>query len=157
MSSSSDYLRTLVVLRLDAYRDERVPLLALYGAITFCNIDYLRTHPATPLLYRSGIVYAREAALDRQAEIVRDIPSLLRDGWGDCDDLACWRAAELVVRHGRRAQPVMIPGGRAARWHVVVRDLETGRMHDPSAKLGMRAPKGDPKHGTRQTMHSATF
>lgn len=151
------YVKTLVVHRLDAYPDVRVPLLALYAAMQTANEAYLRAHPSTPPLLRSGVVYARESAVAEPGEVLRDIPSVRRDGWGDCDDLACWRAAELVVRAGRRAQVVLIPGGRAARYHAVVYCPDTRRIHDPSAKLGMRERSDHPHHRTRRTVHGTVF
>jgi hypothetical protein len=157
--SEARYIRTLVVQRLDAYPDARVPLLALYCAMTAANLAYLRAHPNTPLLMRSGVVYAREAALDGPAEVLRDIPAILRDGWGDCDDLACWHAAELRHR-GHAATPWIVPGGRAARFHVIVRVRDAAgrwRMSDPSAALGMHDRTGDPRHGYRRTQHGVTY
>lgn len=46
-----------------------------------------------PLLYKSGVEYQREPWTDH--EEFADMATVLRRGWGDCDDLAAWRAAEL--------------------------------------------------------------
>ncbi len=46
-----------------------------------------------PLLYKSGVEYEREPWTDH--EEFADAATVLRRGWGDCDDLAAWRAAEL--------------------------------------------------------------
>jgi len=154
--SGARYLRTLLVHDLQSYRDERVPLMFLYGAMTATNAAWLAQHPEAPYLLRSGVVYARETALDGPAEVLRDIPSVMRDGWGDCDDLACWAAAELQVRARVMAWPWLVSGGSAAKWHVVVREVRSGRLHDPSASLGMRN-KHHPRHGKRRTQHGMTF
>lgn len=153
--SGSRYLRSLLVHDLPSYQDERVPLLLLYYAMTATNCYWLATHPSAPMLLRSGVTYARETALDGPAEVLRDIPSIIRDGWGDCDDLACWAAAELTVRGRIKAWPTLVPGGAAARWHVVVKDAQ-GRLHDPSAALGMR-DKRTAANGRRRTQHGVTF
>lgn len=153
--SGARYLRSLVVHDLESYSDPRVPLQLLYMAMTATNACWLAQHPEAPYLLKSGVVYARETALDGPAEVLRDIPSIMRDGWGDCDDLACWAAAELTVRGRIRAWPTMISGGTAARWHVVVRD-STGKIHDPSAALGMR-DKRTAANGRRRTQHGITF
>jgi hypothetical protein len=66
------------------------------------------------------------------------LPStVIERGWGDCDDLAPWLAAELRAT-GRD------PGARAVayrsaprRWHAVVRTSD-GRTLDPSVWAGMR-------------------
>ena len=44
-----------------------------------------------PPLYRSGLHYEREPP---GQEVWPDIPRIIEAGWGDCEDLACWRAAE---------------------------------------------------------------
>ncbi len=58
----------------------------------------------------------------------------------NCEDLACWRAAELRVRHGIKAQPTFTwkqrPNG-GYLYHIQVQ-LPDGRKEDPSRVLGMR-------------------
>jgi len=102
------------------------------------DLAWLLSH-RTPHLYSSGVRYAREpwsAAIEEFASV----PVVLSRGWGDCDDLACWRAAELTAA-GELAEPYVYetPTSRvdARRWHVIVRTA-TGRVEDPSAVLGMR-------------------
>jgi len=60
-------------------------------------------------------------------------------GWGDCDDLAPWLAAEMRAQ-GVNAIPRVYKSGKD-RWHVVVED-EDGRILDPSrwAGMGKRGP-----------------
>src|SRR5215471_21158222 len=65
------------------------------------DVLYLRAHPETPLLYKSGVRYAEEP---RGQEDWQDVPTTLRMGQGDCEDVACWRAAEIVVRQGIQAR-----------------------------------------------------
>ncbi len=58
----------------------------------------------------------------------------------NCEDLACWRAAELRVREGILAEPTFIwklrPNG-GYLYHILVR-YPDGRIEDPSRTLGMR-------------------
>lgn len=58
----------------------------------------------------------------------------------NCEDLACWRAAELRVRYGVLAEPTFIwklrPKG-GYLYHILVK-LPDGRIEDPSRTLGMR-------------------
>jgi hypothetical protein len=109
------------------------------------NVLYLRAHPTTPRLYQSGVVYRREPrGCDDTAcreERWCTIPVTLGQGWGDCDDLAPWRSAELEVRERVPARPrvVRVPSARGRRWHVVVEHGD-GRLEDPSAALGMGEP-----------------
>jgi len=68
-------------------------------------------------------------------------PEVLRRGWGDCDDLAAWLAAQM--RHeGEDARAVAIKSG-PTRYHAVV-EREDGQILDPSrwAGMGQKQPKG---------------
>lgn len=58
----------------------------------------------------------------------------------NCEDLACWRAAELRVRHNIMAEPTFIWKLRANGgylYHILVK-YPDGRIEDPSRTLGMR-------------------
>jgi hypothetical protein len=130
--------------RVDLFRseNERVAservMLALLAGLCLQNMNFLKSHPDAPLLYKSGVRYKREA---RGQEVWQDIPNLLRSGYGDCEDLACWRVAELRVRRRVRAMPNLTfrKIGPLFRYHVTVR-YPNGQVEDPSLKLGMRGP-----------------
>ena len=86
----------------------------------------------TPL-YESDVVYLREPP--GTTEEFADALTALRRGWGDCDDLAAWRCAEL------RHQGVPATLSFRARYrprgllvHCVVRHPD-GRREDPSKAL----------------------
>ena len=100
------------------------------------DVDYLRSNPGAPLLYESGVRYQEEPP---GAEDWQNVPITLELGWGDCEDLACWRVAELIVR-GIAASPFVtrqeLEDGRSL-YHVMVR-LPDGRVEDPSRQLGMQ-------------------
>jgi hypothetical protein len=93
----------------------------------------------TPLLYDSGVVYQPEPWIGT-IESFDTIPVVLARKWGDCDDLAAWRAAELFVL-GIKAHPIVVetPTSRAGnrRWHCLVHHVSKG-VEDPSVKLGMK-------------------
>jgi hypothetical protein len=113
---------------------------------------YLLEHPECPLLYDSGVRYVEEPD---GAEDWQDIPTCLRMGFADCEDLACWRAAELVVRFGIDARPDFTKttmGGGRMLYHIIVRlpdgvELPDGQVtatiggvswhEDPSRMTGM--------------------
>ncbi|MCC6215937.1 MAG: hypothetical protein IT376_13815 [Polyangiaceae bacterium] len=107
----------------------------LLSALFEIDLAYLRAHLGTPRIYRAGVRYRVEPV---GREHWRDVPTVLASGEGDCEDLACWRAAELCVRDGVAAVPAYTwrrePGYRV--YHVVVR-LPGGGVEDPSARLGM--------------------
>jgi len=89
-----------------------------------------------PPLYQSGIRYEVEEG----EEIWMDVPTLIDAGYGDCEDLACYRIAELR-NGGHRASPYVtfrqIDG--AFRYHALVHRYDNGRhwIEDPSKRLGM--------------------
>ena len=87
-----------------------------------------------PSVYGS-VRYERE--LDG-SEVWASTPALFSRGYGDCEDLACDRAAELVTRGIPAVAALQHEGrvGAVEQWHVVVA-RESG-IEDPSATLGMK-------------------
>lgn len=112
-------------------------LTVMLAALCKVDCEYLRAHPEVPLLYKSGVRYEEEPP---GQEDWQDVPTTLKLKVGDCEDLACWRAAELQVRFGIKAMPVFIwkvrPSG-GYLYHIQVK-LPDGRVEDPSRALGMR-------------------
>lgn len=89
----------------DRVRSEQSLLLLMEA---MCAIDLLHLRQRRyPKLYESGVVYRRE---DR-TENWLDIPHVIKAGWGDCEDLAFWRVAEL--RHQK------IKAAPFAKWRRV--------------------------------------
>lgn len=58
------------------------------------NVVFLTMHRNVPSLYRSGVYYQEEPF---GLEDFFDVPTILKQGHADCEDLAAWRAAELKV------------------------------------------------------------
>lgn len=116
--------------------DNQVAINALLRALVICDEVWLRQHPECPLLYESGVRYVEEPPLE---EWFADIPTVLTRGFGDCDDLAAWRCAELRVRFHTPAEVYTLrqvsPEG-ATLYHVQVTSPLTG-AEDPSSMLGM--------------------
>lgn len=114
---------------------ERV-LATLLGALTTANVLYLRSRAGVPPLYRAGVRYRAERY---PREEWKGLGVVHEDGEGDCEDLACARAAELIVR-GHAARPVFRWRrlGRLSIYHIVVRHPD-GSIEDPSLVLGMGA------------------
>lgn len=101
------------------------------------NQQYLRMHPQTPLLYQSGVRYQNEPAGQGYEDFAL-IPAILERGWGDCDDLAPYRVAELRERFGEAAT-IRIEWKKTRNgklYHILVRRGD-GRIEDPSRMLGM--------------------
>lgn len=148
-------------------------LLWLLEILAVQNASYLKKHPKTPKLYKSGVKYLLPEQM-RQAEVpqvevirdafthlgidepvitgalddlsqmcggrehFRDIPRIMDNGGGDCDNLSSWRVAEL--RHaGINAAPYITCRARpdgGMTYHALVR-WPDGTSEDPSLLLGM--------------------
>ena len=108
----------------------------LLDALTRIDLLYLRKHPNTPSIYDAGVWYCEEPP---GQEDWQDVPTCLRMGACDCDDLAPWRAAELQAR-GVRARAVVFgkPREDGAMLYHVQTELPGGRIEDPSVIKGMR-------------------
>jgi len=137
----------------DHARSQRA-LLWLLEALCRIDRELLQQRPYPPL-YDAGVRYIREEGTEEWL----DIPHVLTAGGGDCEDLACWRVAEIweaggiarpyvryrlidgqfhyhvLVQHYRRETQ------RTADGRVVSRLVPT-KKEDPSRRLGMgrRAP-----------------
>jgi hypothetical protein len=106
-------------------------------ALTAWNIRAMQAK-AIPGIYEAGVVYKREPicrtnGVEHICEEWLTAHEVLARGWGDCDDLGPYRAADLRLQ-GELAQA--IPRPSAAGWHIVVRRGD-GSIDDPSARLGM--------------------
>lgn len=112
-------------------------LCALLEALTRINVEIMRSTPVPPL-YQAGVRYQREP-ICRYCEEWRDCLEVIHQGGGDCEDLACYLAAEYQVR-GIAARPfIRTPralGSRVLLYHIQVA-LPGGRIEDPSMRLGM--------------------
>jgi len=112
---------------------------ALMFGLVQANRIFLEYYPGTPALYDSPVLYRME----QMTEQWQDIPTILRVGYGDCEDLACWRCAEL--RHGGIAAMPYITWREDSQnpgrmiYHALVK-WPNGLIEDPSRALGMRHP-----------------
>lgn len=114
----------------DEFLRSRGALLHLLEALVRINEAFLRENArTTPSLYGSRVIYKREP----NTEVWKDIPTVLAAGWGDCEDLASWRCAELRFA-GIAARPYI--KWRKKQHHALVL-LPDGRVEDPSLALGM--------------------
>lgn len=117
-------------------------LAVLLIALVAANCIYLREHPDAPELYESGARYVREAP---GVEKWKGIRRIVEDGFADCEDLACYRAAWAIIRQGRSGTHVTF-SGREIRpgfrmYHIFVQ-YPDGTTEDPSARLGMYDTEG---------------
>jgi hypothetical protein len=105
-------------------------LAAMLEGLVLVNVALLDLNPLPPL-YRSGVSYEREKGTENWLTCAQ----VFARNAGDCEDLCCWRAAELR-RAGDDAEVIVIRGG-VDLWHVLVQ-REDGTLEDPSRILGMK-------------------
>lgn len=98
----------------------------------------LRAGEPFPLLYDSGVVYQREPP---GSEVWQTPYHAMGTRGADCEDLSCWRSAELWAQGETDARPTVKRISPRLR-HILVRRAD-GTIEDPSLILGMhkrRAP-----------------
>lgn len=116
-------------------------ILWLCEALAAIDKTWIEAYPQTPPLYQAPVKYHFDPA---RPDAWKDIPTIIKDGHGDCEDLACWRVAELRAS-GIPARPYIKwrRGSKGMIYHVVAWHPD-GRIEDPSLALGMRGPS--PRH-----------
>lgn len=113
---------------MDPVSPQRIDAL-LEGLVRLAGVD-LANNPQLPPLYSGAVRYRREKP-DKWLT-----PSdVFAQGYGDCEDLAAWRCAEIRSQGGQCSAVAYRTGRRM--WHVVVRHSD-GRIEDPSKRLGMK-------------------
>jgi len=120
----------------DAVATIHVPTSAAFyeaaiEGLTRLNVEMLSVADFPPI-YESGVGYRKEAE-----DTWRHADDVFCSGWGDCEDLAAWRAAELRVSGEDPAARVYVYRSGPLRFHAVVA-RGSGRIEDPSLILGMR-------------------
>jgi len=102
-------------------------------------MDYLEMYPQTPDLYNSGVRYHQLVMPNGDDDDWQDIPTIRRFGYGDCEDLACWRVAELIVKYGIKAEPLVVwkEGADGSELYHILVGRPDGIVEDPSKQLGM--------------------
>ena len=114
-------------------------IAALQGLVAL-NLCILRHAKAkgrpVPPIYSAGVHWQPDREKGKPAETWDSILVVRRRGYGDCEDLASWRAAELQLQ-GIAARAVVVRSSTpGVAWHAVVR-LPNGEIEDPSRRLGM--------------------
>lgn len=125
----------------------RARMLPALEALTSLNEELAEEHEqetgtAVRPLYSTGVRYKAEPPGVEDWDSFRIV---YPRGWGDCEDLACIRAAELrrAGEPSARADTYrsrVRPDGTAV-WHAVVVRGD-GTLEDPSALLGMPTHRG---------------
>ncbi len=87
-----------------------------------------------PRLYKSGVRYRRERPGYEKWDTWDRV---LRRGYGDCEDLAAWRVAELHLSGQDPGARAIVKRTGRRTLHALVRRGD-GTLEDPSQRLGMR-------------------
>lgn len=107
----------------------------LHGLVLYDRV-LLRKKIVPPIYdaFMNGDIEFRSEPWAGKYEEFADALTCIRRGWGDCDDLAPWRVAELNEQ-GERAGLKIYWRGRG--FHVEVRRAD-GTVEDVARFLGMR-------------------
>jgi hypothetical protein len=124
--------------------EQTIPLALslLLDSLTRWNVETMCLAKAAgfriPPLYSGIVRYIEEDYTSEHPEDWLDWIEVLRQGGGDCEDLACYRAAELRVS-GETARAMFhrrpLRDGRTL-FHIFVQ-RGSGALEDPSRILGM--------------------
>lgn len=104
----------------------------LLGAHVSASVEDLRRIGGRSL-YRAGVRYRVEAPGRERWQLPSETDAI---GYGDCEDLATWRAAELRYTGEDPGASVVTYQSAPNVRHAIVR-RGNGRTEDPSRKLGM--------------------
>lgn len=121
-------MRIVVEIPSELKSDPRVVAMITRGflqGVIACNRLLIRRRLVPPL-YESGVVYKPEPWAGRFEEFA-DALTCYRRGWGDCDDLTAWRAAE-IQENGGMAWPKVY-------WRDFVKDGEDYRMFHGEVRI----------------------
>lgn len=117
-------------------QDRKAALDAALESVTRSNTPMIRSGkipPAAAAIRASKVEWRPEPPGDEHF----DLPStMLRRGWGDCDDLAPWHAASLRASGTDPGARAVVRKSGPQRWHAVVQRSD-GSIEDPSKAAGM--------------------
>jgi hypothetical protein len=136
----------MMKLRIPIQRVSRALMVPALEALTSINEELLSSG-RFPLLYQAGVRYQNEPPGQEDWD---PADRVIMRGWGDCEDLAAWRAAELRLageddaRADTYVSRVRPDGSRV--WHAITVRGD-GTVEDPSVILGMRRHRGHARHG----------
>lgn len=124
----------------DGERDMAFHLKAILESLSAVWARLMKAYPLPPL-YQAGIRYREEPNLGSGLEEVAMPWRCYKRRWGDCDDLVCYRVAELRAR-GEQATVQVLRRRGTRNFHVTVRRA-SGAVEDPAVRCG--APPPNPR------------
>jgi hypothetical protein len=129
----------------DANEDEKEAILnAALESVTLADQAQLaRGLPTAAEAIARGVRWKPEPPGDEHFDLAGTV---LRRGWGDCDDLAPWHAASLRMSGEDPEAMAFVRRSGPNRWHAVVQ-RSNGQVDDPSRAAGMGVVGGDEYRG----------
>jgi hypothetical protein len=115
---------------------------AALDGLTRVNEVLMRRDPSIPPLYATGARWELRPE-DPSENRWRYADEVAAEGWGDCQALACYRAAELRVSGEDPGAHVRVYPTGKNKYHAVVA-RSNGFVEDPSVALGMIPFPGAP-------------
>jgi hypothetical protein len=125
----------------DANDDEKEAILnAALESVTQADMSQLaRGLPTAEEAIRAGVRWRPEPPGDEHFDLAGTV---LKRGWGDCDDLAPYHAASLRLTGEDPEALAIVRRSGPNRWHAIVRRSD-GSIDDPSRAAGMGSVGGD--------------
>jgi hypothetical protein len=117
-------------------QDRKAALDAALESVVRSNVPMIRSGkvPTAASAIKSGKV---EWQPEPPGDEHFDLPStMLKRGWGDCDDLAPWHCASLRASGVDPGATAVVKKSGPQRWHAVVKRSD-GSIEDPSKAAGM--------------------
>jgi hypothetical protein len=116
-------------------------------AVTRLNEDLISSGQAPPFAkaIQDGVRWAPEPPGQESFDHALTVH---KRGWGDCDDLAPYRAADLRVTGTDPGAHAVVYKSGPHMWHAVVKRSD-GSYEDPSQTAGMRVRPGSAAEGIR--------
>lgn len=125
----------------DANEDEKEAILnAALESVTRADESLLaRGLPTAREAIARGVRWRAEPPGDEHFDLASTV---LKRGWGDCDDLAPYHAASLRITGEDPEAYAFVRRSGPNRWHAVVQ-RSSGDIEDPSKAAGMGSVGGD--------------
>lgn len=117
-------------------QDRKAALDAALESVTRSNTPLIRSGkipPAAAAIRAGKVEWRPEPPGDEHFDLPQ---TMLRRGWGDCDDLAPWHAATLRASGTDPGARAVVRKSGEKRWHAVVQRSD-GSIDDPSKAAGM--------------------
>ena len=115
----------------------RVVEALLEGFVRACQV-IVESELAPPDPRGSGVKYKLEPPGEEDWKLPHNV---MRDGWGDCEDIAGWRAGGLRATGEDPDATVVVVKTGARKLHAVVKRGD-GEMEDPCKEMWLNQPEG---------------